>query len=54
MNPTLTKPITAFMHACEDLLSESLRRDTLTREELGILEVNPEALTRKVFGPCSP
>jgi hypothetical protein len=54
MKPHVTKPITAFMHACEDLLRDSLRRDKLTREELKILEVNLEALTRKFFGPCSP
>jgi hypothetical protein len=54
MKPHVTKHITAFMQACENLLRDSLRRETLTSEELKILEVNLEALTRKFFGPCSP
>jgi hypothetical protein len=53
MKPHLTKPITAFKHACEHLLNDSITRDMLTREELEILEVNLEALTGKFFGPCS-
>jgi hypothetical protein len=49
VNPNFTKPVIAFMQACEDLLSDAITRDTLTSEEREILQVNLDTLMEKFF-----
>lgn len=36
---SVSKPIIAFVRACEDLLNDSITSETLTSEEMDILEV---------------
>jgi hypothetical protein len=53
MRPKLTQPIAEFMHACYSLITDPMTRDTLTQEELDILETCIDLITKKFFSPLS-
>jgi len=45
----ITQPIAEFMHACNPLITDPITRESLTKEELEILETCIELLTKKFF-----
>ncbi len=45
----ITQPVAEFMHACNPLITDPITRETLTKEELEILETCIELLTKKFF-----
>ncbi len=47
--PKLTKPIAEFMHSCNQLLTDPITHDTLTKEELDILQTCIQLLTKRFF-----
>lgn len=49
----LVTPITEFTLACDRLLNDPMRRDTLTKGELDILQMCVQRLTERFFGPKS-
>ena len=49
----ITQPIAEFMHACNPLITDPITRETLTKEELEILETCIELLTKKFFSKHS-
>lgn len=49
MMPKLTKPIEEFMLACNPLLTGSITRKDLTKEELEMIEACIELLTKRFF-----
>jgi hypothetical protein len=49
MMPKLTKPIEEFMLASNPLLTGSITRNDLTKEELEMIETCIELLTKKFF-----
>jgi hypothetical protein len=49
MMPKLTKPIAEFMHSCNQLLTDPITHDTLTKEELDILQTCIQLLTKRFF-----
>jgi hypothetical protein len=49
MMPKFTQPIAEFMYACNRLLTGTITRDTLTKEELEMLETCIELLTKRFF-----
>ena len=48
MMPKLTTPIAEFMHSCNPLSTGPITRDTLTKEELDILQ----ATIRMICDEC--
>ena len=49
----LVTPITEFTLACDRLLNDPMRRDTLTKGELDILQMCVQRLTERFFDPRS-
>ena len=49
----ITQPIAEFMHACNPLITDPITRETLTKEELEILETCLELLSKKFFSKHS-
>ena len=49
----LVTPITEFTLACDRLLNDPMRRDTLTKGELDILQMCVQRLTERFFSPRS-
>jgi len=49
MMPKFTKPITELMHSCNPMLTGPITRDTLTKEDLDMLQSSLQLFTEKLF-----